>query len=358
MRTPTSTPNESVHYERAAVIGRFMPNHREHDRLVDHALSIADEVVVLLGSSFHARSSKNPFTAGERETMLRGSIADADQHRVRFTPVRDYFDDDRWSEVVREAVAGRSTTDVAASRIALVGNFKDASSEYLRLFPGWDVVSTTPVLDIDATSVREVLFTADPMQLPAALGALQTVVSPFVQHFLASWAKLPHYEHLREEHAKVAQLRRDYPYPYSLTADSVVTNGDFILLVRRGEAPGKGLWALPGGYLDPRKRETLLQAALRELTEETKLGLERDTLLRALVDSEIFDHPDRAVTGRGITRAFHFDLKLDRNPEVEGDDDAEEAQWLPIERLRSMESEFHDDHFTIIKRFRSFPSLA
>ena len=63
-----------------------------------------------------------------------------------------------------------------------------------------------------------------------------------------------------------------YEYPRAaMTADTVIFGFDGealnVLLVKRGVAPFKGKWALPGGFL--RMNETINQCAQRELTEET-----------------------------------------------------------------------------------------
>jgi bifunctional NMN adenylyltransferase/nudix hydrolase len=60
------------------------------------------------------------------------------------------------------------------------------------------------------------------------------------------------------------------PFPPTfVTVDAVVVQSGHVLLVKRKAMPGAGLWALPGGFLN--QEETLLDGAIRELKEETKI---------------------------------------------------------------------------------------
>ena len=94
----------SLRFDAAVVIGRFQPFHNGHLALIEQALAEAPTVIVILGSAHAARSTKNPFTWRERAQMIRlaaGNRAD----RIRFVPVRDYYDDTRWVDAVRAGVA-------------------------------------------------------------------------------------------------------------------------------------------------------------------------------------------------------------------------------------------------------------
>lgn len=334
--------------ELAVVIGRFQPWHNGHAALLRQALTCAPKVAIVIGSAHRARSAKNPFTFDERVAMISASLPEAACACVSFIPVRDYFDDERWSAHVQQAV--EALVDEGAE-IALVGHFKDDSSYYLNHFPQWQLVPVPREGLVDATALRRVLFEAD--HTSPALDALASDVPPAVLQYLKAWALLPHCARLAEEHAVILQTRAAWactPYPpIFTTVDAVVQTAGHVLLIRRGAAPGKGLWALPGGYLEPNER--LLQGALRELTEETALALLPTTLTEALVSVHVFDHPDRSQRGRTITHAHYFDLRLDHLPEVKGSDDAAEAQWVPVARLKQMEDQLYDDHFHILDHF-------
>ena len=170
---------------------------------------------------------------------------------------------------------------------------------------------------------------------------------------LQRFAQQPDYLALQEEWRMLRGYRAAWaaaPYPpVFVTVDALLRCQNHVLLIRRAHAPGKGLLALPGGFIEP--RETLWQSCLRELAEETHCSLPEATLRAALRQISVFDHPDRSQRGRVITHAHHFDLGARRLPEVSGSDDAMSASWVPIGVLAAMEDRFHDDHFHILDSF-------
>src|SRR3546814_5032726 len=95
------------------------------------------------------------------------------------------------------------------------------------------------------------------------------------------------------------------PYPVIFnTADAIIVQGNKLLMVKRRGYPGKGLWALPGGFLNHRER--VIEAAIREATEETGIDVSKTVLRNALVDTFFEDNPWRSTRGRTITFASLF----------------------------------------------------
>lgn len=324
-------------HDLAIVIGRFQPFHNGHARLLAHALATAPRVTVVLGSAGRARSPKNPFGWRERAAMIAATLDAPDRARVTFAPVRDRYDDDRWAADVSAAVPD-------GARVALVGHVKDASSYYLRHFPHWDFVPLPEFVPLDATPIRDVLFGGD--DPVTALAALADDVPAAVARHLRDWLTGPVHAELADEYRALRKYDaawKNAPYPpIFVTVDAVVRAAGHVLLVQRGRAPGKGTWALPGGFLDPHER--LFDAALRELEEETRLTVAPS----ALTDVRVFDHPDRSLRGRTITHAHAFDLRTATLPAIRAADDAAAARWVPIADLAAMEETFHDDHFHIL----------
>ncbi len=118
-----------------------------------------------------------------------------------------------------------------------------------------------------------------------------------------------------------------YPRP-AVTTDIILTAGKskatHILLIERKNEPYKGLWALPGGFID--MDEDLEDACLRELKEET--GIEGIKINQFCTVGT----PGRDPRGRTITIVYMAVI----NPElhtIKAGDDASEAKWFRIDEI-------------------------
>jgi bifunctional NMN adenylyltransferase/nudix hydrolase len=335
--------------EWAVCIGRFQLFHDAQLALLREALRLAPRCAVLIGSAHNARSPRNPFTYAERVEMIRLALPEQDRARLQFRPVRDVYDRQRWVAAVQAAVAQLAGSP--RSDVVLVGHRKDPTSEYLLDFPGWPLHDVGRLGEIHGKALRAALYTGQ--SLDAALAALASQVPVSTVDFVRAWAQLPFLARLRGEWAQLAEEQARWasaPYPPVLvTVDAVVRVADHVLLIRRGRAPGKGLLAVPGGFIE--QRETAYQSAVRELLEETGFSLLPSQMEEALKAARVFDHPDRSQRGRVITHAFHFDFGERMLPDIAGGDDAAEARWVRIAELPALEDQFHDDHFHILDAF-------
>ena len=107
-----------------------------------------------------------------------------------------------------------------------------------------------------------------------------------------------------------------------LCVGAVVTDGHGrLLLIQRGHEPGKGLWSLPGGRVEP--GETDAEALVREMEEETGLTVEPGRLIgtveRPSLAGDVFDIGDYAATVTGGT--------------LRPGDDAADTRWVSPEEM-------------------------
>jgi ADP-ribose pyrophosphatase YjhB (NUDIX family) len=109
---------------------------------------------------------------------------------------------------------------------------------------------------------------------------------------------------------------------------AVVWREGRFLLIRRGKAPSRGLWAFPGGSID--LGEPLLTAAHRELAEETGVAAETLATLAA-VD---------VIAPPGADTSYHFVLVPVLMRWLSGEgiaaDDAEAAGWFTPDEIASL----------------------
>jgi bifunctional NMN adenylyltransferase/nudix hydrolase len=332
----------------AVVIGRWQINHLGHVQLQTEALKQADEVIIFIGSSFRARDFSNPFTAVERETMIRASFTEDEQARMHFIPIRDYGNDERWTRAIQEhvkAIAGDN-------KVIVVGHNKDESSYYLKLFPFWESYDfKNNFCNLDAVHLRSAYFTNEDLDI--CVDVIRPQVPEKVATFLKVWGKLPYRKMVTDEHAKVLASKAKYNFRFSIAADAIITGVEKgvkkVLLVQRGGDIGHGLWAVPGGFVEP--DEKIFTGCLRELQEETGIHLWPADAQRTLKNEKVFDNPKRSLRGRIISHAFHFDLGAERLPEIKAGDDAMHAEWVSVEDLLRYLPLFFEDHALILEYF-------
>lgn len=331
----------------AVVIGRMQLPHKGHLALLKRALAVAPRVVLVLGSSFRARDVDNPFNELERMSMVQAMLTPEEVQRVAFLPVKDYYDDERWTSAVRFGVASWAPQ---ARRPILVSCRKDqATGFYLDHFSDW----TQEVVDyqdnLNATDLRKVFFGS--RDSASALAVLRPYTPEGVLNYLQAWAQLPLYQERCADQERIRLYREKYTDNCYRTADAMVHIGNKVLLIRRSCDVGTGLWALPGGFIDPGERS--LDAALRELVEETKFPLSRSVMLSSLKDKEEFDHPNRSPRGRLVTMAYYFRMPNTTIgfPEVHAADGTSSAEWVDTAELPGLAPYMFEDHGNIIEHF-------
>lgn len=362
-------------------IGRFQPFHLGHAHILEQAMATSDMVLVLVGSSYIARNIKNPFTFTERSDMIF-DWAYSVEGNLRKMPVvkalRDQpYNHAKWFQSVQEivedtiAAAGWKRSEVD---VAITGSDRDESTWYLNAFPQF-IADLKPAVpegkDLSATKLRHTLFN---VTSPAGgLFALPMDDLPVTTwNFLRKFVHSKAYAMLKDEYDFNVEYRKQFASlkyePTFVTADSVVVQSGHVLVVQRGALPGKGLWALPGGFV--KSHQTLLQAAIDETIEETGLKLAdgkkskeitKSILAGSLRATQNFDDPNRSLRGRTFTTCHLF--RLDDNkplPSVKGqffpvEDigvdgvvETADAFWLPIHIARARSEMWFEDHHAIL----------
>ena len=346
-------------YNTLVFIGRFQPFHNGHKHVIDTAITLADQLIILVGSSNQVRSMRNPFTFEERcscilDTYSIDNYQEINSCTITVLELEDtMYNDNKWIEQVQSIVEDDIKHN---SKIALIGHSKDETSYYLKLFPTWDNVNVPKTQDIDATHIRDLYWAygAEQKSWNENTGELDlppyisSYVSKQTLEFLQKFQSSETYDWLRKENDFIKDYSKTVQkYPrIEHTVDAVVTQSGHILLIERRSKPGKGLLALPGGFVDV--NEKLKDAMIRELREETKIKVPEPVLRGSIVQSKCYDDPHRSARARIITQAFHIELPRQTElPKIKGGDDAARAKWIPLSHLEP--TKMFEDHYFIIK---------
>ena len=332
-------------YDTLVLIGRFQPFHAAHLLLAHRATANCQQLIFICGSANQPRTYKNPFNFDERRMMIKaaaGSLAIT----LQVEPNPDtIYNDQAWAVRVQALVAKHTKP---GDKVGIIGHKKDPSSFYLGMFPQWGFEEVELLEPLDASDIRNLYFKRD-----VNMNFIRNVVPQSTFDFLSQFKETHEYEQIIREREFITEHNKQYAGlkypPIFSTADSVVICSGHVLMIKRRAEPGKGLWALPGGYVNANTDKTVEDAAIRELREETMIKVPAPVLRGSIVRSKVFDAIDRSPRGRIITHAFYIQLPDGELPKVKGSDDAEKARWVPIAEVRS--EECFEDHYEIIQHF-------
>ncbi len=126
-----------------------------------------------------------------------------------------------------------------------------------------------------------------------------------------------------------------------LAVDAVVffPETEEIVLIQRKNEPYKGYWALPGGFVE--WGETVEQACIREVKEETSLDVEIVDLIG------VFSDPKRDPRGHVVSIAF---LCIPRRGHLVASSDAQKAMRVKLDAIQSGLIKLAFDHNEIIAK--------
>jgi bifunctional NMN adenylyltransferase/nudix hydrolase len=390
------------------LIGRFNPFHRGHAYVLEQALRTSKLVIVLVGSAGKSRSPKNPFTFAERKKMINQWYADANipgtaahsanlsrdsytneakstDTRLVVLPIRDFASNNTWIKSVQGTVKSAMTSvclqqNITLADVYITGSSRDDSTWYLDAFPQWKKNLVQPLQhkpgqsdDLSATSVRRVLYESNLTKND--LQSLAAKLPPSTLQFIETFCRVEpeHMARLRLEYKVIEENKAKWkaaPHkPTFMCADAVIIQSGHVLMIQRANQPGRGLWALPGGYVN--QQERVRDAAIREALEETGIrlttGKNAEEITKRMLDGairakEFFDDPGRSERGRTFTMAYL--MRLDDTkplPPVSGqnvphyESNGEEivetfaAEWKPLGWVQDHSEQIFEDHEQIIE---------
>ena len=337
-------------------IGRFQPFHIGHKSVVDRALALADHVVILVGSGNRAPSMRDPWSFDERAQMIKACYPyEVGTKKIIIRALGDtLYNDEAWisdvQRIVDKSAVQLNFDPETPAKISLIGHGKDKTSYYLKMFPQWGNVDVPNQFGVfSSTDIRESYFKGAPV-IP------HDIIPEPIGQYLKDYMTSDGFKNIFAESEYIRAYKKAWeaaPFPPTfVTVDNVVVQSGHVLMIKRGGQPGKGLLALPGGFVD--HNETLLNSAIRELREETRLADKHGPYpmgkLKGFLDGQgVFDDPKRSVRGYTLTHAFLFRLPPAKElMTVMGSDDAAEAMWVPIGSLDPKDC--FEDHWFIINK--------
>lgn len=102
-RVTTTSERDVSMFKRGLLVGRFQPFHLGHLNGTKDILKEVEELIIVIGSAQYSHTLTNPFTAGERFTMIHNALEEAkiDCRRIWIVPVPDVHLHVMWVSAVK-----------------------------------------------------------------------------------------------------------------------------------------------------------------------------------------------------------------------------------------------------------------
>ena len=286
----TKTPDANV----GVIIGRFQTPelHAGHRALINHVLVHHRKVIILIGRTPGILvTRKNPLDFFTRKLMIQGEYPD-----ITVLPIMDMPSDKDWSRSVddriMEACGDHESVLLYGSRDAFI-------PYYLGKF---QTIELNPSHNISASEIRDMTSQEVRQNAEFRRGVVY-----------AAYNKHP----------------ATFPtVDMAVIDDRESRKGKYIALGRKkNDPPGK--WRFPGGFVDPKRDDSLESAARRELSEEFGLSLNVDKFTyvgsHKVDDWRYRNELDQIVTSVFVTKYLWGPLGAG--------DDLDEARWFDLSDL-------------------------
>jgi nicotinamide-nucleotide adenylyltransferase len=113
---------------RGLLIGRYQPFHKGHLQIIKNILKDMDDLIIGIGSAQISHTIDNPFTAGERMTMISNTLRSEGIDRCNYIiPIPDVWNNAIWVNHVRSLTPEFQVTytgNALARRLFIEGGFE------------------------------------------------------------------------------------------------------------------------------------------------------------------------------------------------------------------------------------------
>lgn len=159
----------------ALFIGRFQPFHNGHLAVVKEILNKHPHIIIAIGSAQYSREKHNPFTAHEREELIRASLKAENIPPSKYTiiPVKDTHDDN-WYYLLEAHLPPYSTLYTGSEEVKKYFVAGNSSAK---------IINLDRINQISATKIRQLIKQGKP---------IDKLVPPAVAELLKKWETEKH----------------------------------------------------------------------------------------------------------------------------------------------------------------------